>query len=427
MKNIITLIIVLIFLELTQDSFHAQQYWIRQPSPTTSWLYRCAFTDTLNGWAAGDSGIVIHTSDGGNSWVIQPTPFNYFIEYLFFLNKRLGWGITHDFNYTTTVFFKTTNGGTNWLASQYLDTTLLFNSIYFLDSLQGYLTGYSGLILKTTNAGAVWNRCFVDSNFFAQFPVKNVAFYNSQLGYGCGGVMDFAGVVWNTSTSGASWTAWGVAPEPINFILPLNATTAIGTGGDFEFGASIVKTTNSGVNWDYRPLNIFGVGQKIAKRTPSESWIPMGFSQRWAATFDVFNSWSQISAPDTTSIYDAVFIDSMHGWAFGSSGAIYKYNTSANGIKITQNNLPSEPELLQNYPNPFNPSTTIVYRLSKPSLVKIILYDILGREVKDLFVGSQNSGEYNFRFDAEGLASGIYFYKLEAGTFSQTKKMILSK
>jgi hypothetical protein len=59
--------------------------------------------------------------------------------------------------------------------------------------------------------------------------------------------------------------------------------------------------------------------------------------------------------------------------------------------------------------------------------VKIILYDILGREVKDLFVGSQNSGEYHFRFDAEGLASGIYFYKLEAGTFSQTKKMVLSK
>jgi photosystem II stability/assembly factor-like uncharacterized protein len=50
---------------------NAQQYWIRQPTPVTAWLYRCAFTDTLNGWAVGDSGIIVHTSNGGEKLVAK--------------------------------------------------------------------------------------------------------------------------------------------------------------------------------------------------------------------------------------------------------------------------------------------------------------------------------------------------------------------
>jgi len=427
MKYIFTLFVALISIELTNDSLNAQQYWLRQPSPTTRWLYRCTFTDTLNGWAVGDSGTVIHTSDGGQNWVLQTSPVNYFIEYIFFLNQRLGWGICHNYNFNNTVILKTTNSGNNWTSTYYVDTSQLFNVIYFIDSLTGFLSGYSGVILKSTNAGANWNPCIVDTNFFAQFPIKNLAFYDSQIGYGCGGVMDFAGVMWNTSNGGASWNPQGVAPEPINFILPLSASNAVAAGGDFEFGASFVKTTNSGLNWDYRPLNFFGVGQRITLRTVSEAWIPLGFSQRWAVSFDTMRTWSEIMAPDTASIYDAMFVDSLHGWAFGSSGAIYKFNISAIGIRSSQNNLPTENELLQNYPNPFNPSTRIIYKLARPSRVKIILFDMLGREVKILYEGFQNSGVHSLRFDAPGLSSGVYFYRLETNTSTQTKKMVFVK
>jgi photosystem II stability/assembly factor-like uncharacterized protein len=427
MKRIYILFIVPVFLILNYASVFSQDYWVRQPSPTTKWLYRCTFSDSLNGWAAGDSGIVIHTSDGGQNWIIQQTPLVQFIEYIFFLNQRLGWGLCHDFNYSNTTILKTTNGGINWLATHYPDTTLIFNTIYFLDSLTGYLSGYEGIILKTTNAGLNWIRCPVDSNFFTQFPIRDITFFNNQYGYGCGGVMDFSGVVWSTSNYGSNWSAQGVAPEPIYNILPFNDSVAVGTGGDFEFGASIVKTTNAGMNWDYISLNIFGVGQKLARRTSYEMWIPLGFSQRWAVSFDSLKHWETINAPDTTSIYDAIFIDSLRGWAFGTSGSIYKFNYSAIGVIPNSNNLPLSPVLLQNYPNPFNPSTTISYTLPRFLHIRITLFDILGREVKILYDDFQKEGEHKLRFDAEGLASGVYFYKLEAGVFTETKKMVIVK
>ncbi len=81
--------------------------------------------------------------------------------------------------------------------------------------------------------------------------------------------------------------------------------------------------------------------------------------------------------------------------------------------------------LEQNYPNPFNPATVISYQLSAYSFVKLNVYDILGRRVKTLINKYQKAGDYKINFNASGLASGIYFYKLTAGPFSQTKKMIL--
>ncbi len=89
--------------------------------------------------------------------------------------------------------------------------------------------------------------------------------------------------------------------------------------------------------------------------------------------------------------------------------------------------IPSTFQLYQNYPNPFNPTTTIRYALPKSSIVTVKIYDILGREVKTLLHEVKPAGQYNLRFDASNLASGIYFYVLRAGDFVQTKKMILLK
>jgi predicted nucleotidyltransferase len=91
------------------------------------------------------------------------------------------------------------------------------------------------------------------------------------------------------------------------------------------------------------------------------------------------------------------------------------------------NKLPTEYELIQNYPNPFNPSTTIRYSIINPELVRIKIYDILGREVKTLVNELKQTGNYEVQFDASGLASGIYLYRIESGSFVQTKKMILLK
>jgi hypothetical protein len=83
--------------------------------------------------------------------------------------------------------------------------------------------------------------------------------------------------------------------------------------------------------------------------------------------------------------------------------------------------------LSQNYPNPFNPSTIINYQLPNTSDVKLIVYDLLGQEVRTLVNEKQNAGSYQVQFDGSNLASGVYFYKLSATEFTETKKMILIK
>ncbi|HUX61512.1 MAG TPA: T9SS type A sorting domain-containing protein, partial [Ignavibacteriaceae bacterium] len=97
------------------------------------------------------------------------------------------------------------------------------------------------------------------------------------------------------------------------------------------------------------------------------------------------------------------------------------------GIKQADNNLPKTFTLDQNYPNPFNPSTIIKYSVPKGQLVTLKVYNMLGQEVATLVNNQQNAGNYEVTFNADRLASGIYFYTLNAGSFVSTKKMILLK
>jgi hypothetical protein len=89
--------------------------------------------------------------------------------------------------------------------------------------------------------------------------------------------------------------------------------------------------------------------------------------------------------------------------------------------------IPNEFSLSQNYPNPFNPTTNINFSISKPSMVKLFIYDVLGRKVATLINNQMNTGSYIYNFDASRFASGVYFYSLEAGDFKVTKKMMLLK
>lgn len=81
--------------------------------------------------------------------------------------------------------------------------------------------------------------------------------------------------------------------------------------------------------------------------------------------------------------------------------------------------------LLQNYPNPFNPSTTITFELPRASQVNLTVFDIPGREVSVLVNERRNAGVNDVTFDGSSLASGVYFYRLQAGSFVQSKKLLL--
>ena len=101
--------------------------------------------------------------------------------------------------------------------------------------------------------------------------------------------------------------------------------------------------------------------------------------------------------------------------------------TESNKIVLIDNYL-----LSQNYPNPFNPTTNIKYSIpenvkSEKENVKLIVYDVLGKEIKTLVNENKSPGNYDVEFNASYLSSGIYFYKIQAGKFIETKKMILIK
>jgi hypothetical protein len=86
---------------------------------------------------------------------------------------------------------------------------------------------------------------------------------------------------------------------------------------------------------------------------------------------------------------------------------------------------PSQFELSQNYPNPFNPTTMIAFSLPKRTFVTLKVYDAIGREVSNLVSEELGEGKYSVKWNGEGLASGVYYYRLQAGDFVTTKKLLL--
>lgn len=108
------------------------------------------------------------------------------------------------------------------------------------------------------------------------------------------------------------------------------------------------------------------------------------------------------------------------------SGVVYGDTTLTN-IQQIGINVPDIYKLRQNYPNPFNPSTNIKYDLIKNGNVKISVYDVSGKEVASLVDQFQNAGSYQMAFNATGLSSGVYFYKLETDDFKDVKRMVILK
>ena len=102
----------------------------------------------------------------------------------------------------------------------------------------------------------------------------------------------------------------------------------------------------------------------------------------------------------------------------------YPSQTTTTGSSL-ETNLPISTTLFQNYPNPFNPTTQITYQLSEPGFVRLIVYDVLGREVAALVDDYQAAGNHSINFDASHLASGSYIYRLTSGANSISKKMLL--
>jgi subtilisin family serine protease len=215
--------------------------------------------------------------------------------------------------------------------------------------------------------------------------------------------------------------------------LTSNRTGVIGNGNAvFEIftnngGVPGVKLGNSVIlpvqyltraTWNYVPL----LDANVSVNAGTEFFVTVGV-QNASDTLGV--RYDSLSSPATTSAsYNG---SSWSPWTKGHlrMRAIVAGGNAVTDVEQDDEGTPVAYDLLQNYPNPFNPATTLQYHLAAPGQVRLIVYDMLGREVSTLVNEKKGAGAHTVRFDAGRLASGVYFYRLEANGFVQTKKMTL--
>jgi len=392
------------------------------------------------GYIATDS-IILKTSNNGNNWITLSSGSNYVFKTVYFLDDNTGF-ISGGYTIVTFPFgtqkmakiYKTTNGGNNWILKFGLNQeTNHYTQIFFTSSNVGWGAGnsyasnanlYTGGIIKTTNSGENWigQSGIINTSFYSIF------FTSSDSGYACGHK-----IVIKTTNSGTSW--FNITPDSTMDYYSIyfnNASTGFITADN-----AVYKTTNYGLNWTKQILNsnnaldpysmkfinnntgyivgtyLGGHGQVMKTTNGGNNWTSNFFPTLYG--FYLFDLW--IKNIDTV-------------YVIGNHGLIMKSTSGGNTIGIISNNqnIPSDFHLYQNYPNPFNPITKISFDLSKDSKVKLIIYDILGREITRLLDNEfKRSGKYVVDFNGANLASGVYFYRIETGDFMNVKKMVLIK
>ncbi|VAX27407.1 hypothetical protein MNBD_IGNAVI01-69 [hydrothermal vent metagenome] len=147
---------------------------------------------------------------------------------------------------------------------------------------------------------------------------------------------------------------------------------------------------------------------------------------------DYHNFWSADLENEPIRVIDGATFDVLAGimyYSFGNYKLIPRKNSDFVGYTDVEENVvtPKVFALSQNYPNPFNPTTIIQYSIPTNNFVTLKVYDVLGREVKTLVSKEQSAGVYNVEFNASSLTSGVYFYRIEAGSFVSVRKLMLLK
>jgi hypothetical protein len=171
--------------------------------------------------------------------------------------------------------------------------------------------------------------------------------------------------------------------------------------------AYIQVSSNNGTNWSSVKY-YYGV-QSTWKQEVLDITDLAGGSAQMKIRFILVSNWGAVA--------DGFYVDNIK---------IQNYQDVLTGVS-NNGEIPAKYSLEQNYPNPFNPVTTIKYQIPKGGAVRLTVFDALGRTVSTLVNEIKQAGSYELSFDASGLASGVYFYKLETGDFTEIKKMMLIK
>lgn len=450
----------------------------------TNWIdYSTGTGNTVNGlyFSSITNGIsicgnqVLKTTDGGETWSETFSILGQFTS-LFFINNQIGFATGYNPTFGSFVYL-TSNGGNNWTSNILIDT-LKFNSIFFVNENTGFICGGSpAVVYKTTDGGNNWNKLILNNG---NNELNKISFADENKGYtvGTNGLFykttnggesweklnfytfRFLGVeakdnhVWATVSditadyiihsvdNGNTWYKQYTAFEILNDIKILNNTGwAVG-----NFGL-ILKTTNRGVI----PLP---TPQTPTLLIPNENAInvPPRVTFGWVnANLVMF----RLQVSDVNNFnnppYDILVIERFcelelelnkrYYWRVRAENPAGLSNWSVVRTFSTDDPTSVEEEifikkdfvLFQNYPNPFNPVTVISYQLTVDSYVTLKVFDVLGKETVVLVNEQKKAGIYNINFDAAGLKSGVYYYRLiinnnkRENIFTETKKMLLLK
>ncbi|MEA1987003.1 MAG: choice-of-anchor J domain-containing protein, partial [Candidatus Marinimicrobia bacterium] len=154
------------------------------------------------------------------------------------------------------------------------------------------------------------------------------------------------------------------------------------------------------------------------------------FSTTLESITDIPNAWTQYSYDLSSYSGDSIYLAVQSvgtGHLLLLDDFVLTTTDTGSGSAINENTIPNDFTLKQNYPNPFNPQTTIEYSIPQNSFVKISVYNLRGEKIKTVVNENKIAGNYSVIFDGSNFASGIYFYRIEAGNYSNTKKLILMK
>jgi photosystem II stability/assembly factor-like uncharacterized protein len=398
--------------------------WFQQNSGTSASLYSLSFADANTGYIIADSNIFLKTTNGGENWVRKNLGLTGIrLEGIYFVSPLTGWIYGYP-----GVIMKTTNGGNNWVYQINWSHGHDFTSMFFLSELTGWAAGYA--ILKTTNGGENW---FVQDSIYSTF----IHFISSDVGFSGGRW----GEIIKTTNGGSSWymvQVFQTAHYSLRFASFPSDSIGWIAGDGFSY-----KTTNSGESWipvhfdSVAAHTIYFVNVLTGWYAGQKHYYNGG---KIFKTTDSGNNWFQQYSTDSFYTISSFFVNSNTGWVInhnlfiGHNDAILKTTNGGEpiGIKPINNKTPVNFMLYQNYPNPFNPVTKIKFDIPPVGQrhafdVRLVVYDILGREIAVLVNEKLNPGTFEADWDASNYPSGVYFYKLITDSYSETKKMVLLK
>lgn len=310
-------------------------------------------------------------------------------------------------------------------------TTIASNPVNYIASWNGSNWSNIGTGMNNTvNALSAFGTDLVAGGLFTNAsgtPANYIARYNgttwSSYGTGMSGGLTsvnaisswaailIAGGVFTSAggTAANNVAAWGSVPTRPTLISPTDGATN--------------QSLNLTLDWS-DVTGAFGYGLQIATNT--------GFTN---IVLNIQVAASQYTVPaGILSYYTTYFwrANAYNGLGTGLWSDIWYFRTLILGVEINKNEIPERFNLYQNYPNPFNPTTKIKFDIpssssASTSTIKLAVYDVTGREVKMLFDGEYKPGVYEVTVDASRFTSGVYFYKLTAGQYTATNKMMIVK